>query len=109
MVVRGGLSVKMSDRFMKDFESLSPDLKLCAIECLEDFGREFLPNARRPHSVTSKGVKPTIFTMDVTRNKSHKLSYLVKGNVAFLLRLDTHRSIDRDPGYTDAKLATVDV
>ncbi|PWB21313.1 hypothetical protein DCO45_02645 [Comamonas sp. JNW] len=107
MVVRGGLSVKMSERFIRDFESLSPDLKLCAIECLEDFGREFLPNARRPHSVSPKGVKPPIFTMDVTRNKSHKLSYLIKGNVAFLLRLDTHRSIDRDPGYADARSAEI--
>lgn len=108
MVVRGGLSVKMSERFIRDFESLSPDLKLCAIECLEDFRREFLPNARRPHSVTPKGVKPTIFTMDVTRNKSHKLSYLVNGNVAYLLRLDTHRSIDRDPGYADARSAELE-
>lgn len=53
--------------------------------------------------MTPRGQKPTIFTVDLTSNKAWKLSYMRKGAVIWLLRVDTHRELDRDPGRAAAK------
>ena len=62
-----------------------------------DFERDPLPSSRRPHSVTPRGQKPTVFTMDVTSNKAYKLSFHLEDGGAVLRRVGTHGQIDRTP------------
>lgn len=40
---------------------------------------------------------PSIYTIHVTRNHSHKLSFELVGNVAVLRKIGTHKEIDRAP------------
>jgi hypothetical protein len=105
MNIRGGLSIKLVPRFISEYQSLSIDMRRETDACISEFRRDPLPNARRPHVVTFRGVKPMIFTMDVTKNKAYKLSFIIKGKVAVLLRVGTHKVLNRDPGYTEAKVA----
>lgn len=104
MGIRGGLAIKLVPRFISEYQALSMDIRREADACISEFLRDPLPNARRPHVVTSRGMKPMIYTMDVTKNKAYKLSFIVKGNVAVLLRVGTHKVLDRDPGYSEAKV-----
>jgi hypothetical protein len=41
--------------------------------------------------------KPGIYTIHVTANHSHKLSFELVGDVAELRRIGTHKEIDRTP------------
>ena len=93
--MRGGLQIRLTERFERDYKSLSPDIRNAVDECMEEFERDPLPPGRRPHSVTARGHKPMVYTMDVTSNKSHKLSFQLEGNVAVLRRIGTHKQIDR--------------
>ena len=86
-----------SQRFIKDYRSLPSDIQYAVAECIEDFERDPMPESRRPHSVTPKGQRPIIYTMDVTSNKSHKLSFDVQGESVILRRVGTHKQIDRTP------------
>lgn len=95
--MRGGLAIRFTEKFERDYKALSPDIRKAVDECLAEFVRDPLPPGRRPHSVTSRERKPTIFTMDVTSNKSHKLSFQIEGLVATLRRIGTHKELDRSP------------
>lgn len=93
----GGLSVQMTNSFIRDFDRLSNDLRAAVIACIDDLKEEVVPPGRRLHVVSPKGKKPTIFTVDVRSNKSHKLSFQVENRVAILRRIATHKEIDRSP------------
>lgn len=97
--------VKFSPSFLKDLKRLPPDISKEIGLCLQDLAAVPIPQSRRSHSVTPRGQKPTIFTVDLTPNKAWKLSYMRKGPVIWLLRVDTHRELDRDPGRAAAKAA----
>lgn len=95
--MKGGLSFTTTLRFERDFSSLPMDIKKAVAGCIEDFARDPLPPGRRPHSVTPRGQKPTVFTMDVTSNKAYKLSFHLEDGRAVLRRVGTHGQIDRTP------------
>lgn len=93
--MKGGRPIELSRRFVKDFRGLPPDIRRAVVQCIEDFERDPLPESRRPHSVTPKGQRPIIYTLDVTPNKSHKLSFEVVDDVVIVRRVGTHKQIDR--------------
>lgn len=97
--------VKFSDKFLKDFRDLPDDLVSPVKACLADLECVPIPQGRRAHSVTPRGQRPNIHTVDVLSNKSWKLSFLWKGPVIWVLRVCMHNEMDRDPGRTAAKLA----
>ena len=96
--MRGGLAVRITDKFQRDYARLPQDLLAAVDRCIEDLVADPIPASRRAHSVTPRGHKPTIYTVDVTSNKAYKLSFYVEGRVAVLLRVGSHGRIDRSPG-----------
>ena len=60
-----------------------------------DIQKDPMPGVRRPHSVTPRGKKPTVYTVDVTANKAYKMSFQMDGDTAILRRVGTHKAIDR--------------
>ena len=107
--MRGGLKCILSGPFQASFDRLPLDVQREVAECVEEFGRDPLPAARRPHRITARGKRPIIYSMDVTKNKAYKVSFAVLNNRAVLLLVDSHKSIDRNPGnrVVDAALAKV--
>lgn len=89
------LSVRMPDEFVAAYLKLAPDVRAAVGECINDLERDPIPSSRRPHSVTPRGQRPVIYTVDVFSNKSYKLSYHIEGRVAVLRRVGTHKQIDR--------------
>lgn len=96
-------SVKLSPKFIRDFKGIPADLVEQVRSCLIDIEKVPIPQTRRMHSVTPRGKKPTIFTVDVVSNHSWKLSYIKVAQTIWVLRVATHREIDRDPGASEAK------
>lgn len=96
-------SVKFSAKFLRDFKGLSGDLCDAVHACLLDIEKEPIPQTRRVHSVTPRGHKPTIFTVDVKSNHSWKLSFVRVRQTVWALRVATHREMDRDPGRSEAR------
>ena len=84
----------MTALFERDFKRLSPDIQKQALACISDLEKDPLPQSRRPHSVTPKGYKPVVFTLDLNSNKSHKMSFHLENGIAVLRRVSTHSKID---------------
>lgn len=93
--MKGGLAYRITDRFERDYRGLQVDLQRAVDECIFDLESDPIPSSRRPHSVTPRGTRPNVLTVDVTANKSHKLSFHIEGRVAVLRRVGTHKQIDR--------------
>lgn len=99
----GGYVIRFAPIFERDLKALPRDIREQVMGCIEDVGQVPIPQSRRPHAVTPKGQRPVIYTVDVTGNKSHKMSYMIRENVVYLLRVGTHKMLDRDPGRKSAK------
>lgn len=82
--------------FENSFKKLSEEQKAEARQAILDLLRQPIPALRRFKSLTGY-VNPKIFTIHVTRNHSHKLSFELVGSVAVLRRVGTHKEIDRAP------------
>ena len=93
----GGLSVQLTQAFEKDFAGFPGDIQRAILGCIRDLEQEPIPAGRRVHSVSAKGKKPTIYSADVTSNKSYKLTFHIEQRVAYLRRVATHKQIDRSP------------
>ena len=85
----------MTSRSKRDYKKLDANLQAK----VDDVLRSLVPwpalGALRHH--TLNGHTPTIHVVDVTRNRSHQLTFLIDGEVARILRVSTHREIDRSP------------
>lgn len=92
--MQGGYGIAFTERFKKDYKSLSPDLQTAVDNCIKDLAKDPIPATRRAHRVNN-GQFPKVFSLDVTSNKSHKLSFEINGTQALLRRVGTHREIDR--------------
>lgn len=92
--MQGGFGIALTERFKKDYKKLSPDLQKAVDDCITDLAKDPIPASRRAHRINT-GQFPKVFSLDVTSNKSHKLSFEIDGNQAVLRRVDTHREIDR--------------
>lgn len=95
--MKGSLVPLLTKRFQSDFKRLSVDIQKKALECIEDFSRDPLPESRRPHRVNPGGEVPKVFSMDVTSNKKYKLTFQFDGDTAILRRIGSHDEIDRAP------------
>ena len=93
--MKGGWAIRLTDRFVKDFKSLPIDLQKQVEACIKDLGVDPIPNTRRAHRISIAGHRPQVFSVDVSSNKSHKLSFEIDGNTAVLRRVGTHRELDR--------------
>lgn len=82
--------------FKNSFKKLSNEQKLEAAEAIEDLRCSPIPALRRFKSLTGFA-NPKIYTIHVTSNHSHKLSFELVGTVAVLRRVGTHKEIDRAP------------
>lgn len=80
-----------SKRFLKDIKRLDAKLQEAVEQALEDMLKDPIPNGRRMEKIGS------IYTIHVTGNHSHKLSFSIDGEVARLRRFGTHREIDDAP------------
>jgi mRNA-degrading endonuclease RelE of RelBE toxin-antitoxin system len=88
--------LRFTDRFQREYKSLSVELKQAVDETIRDLNKDPIPTVRRFHSL--KGFKnPKLYTVDVTSNKAYKISLAIDGETATLRRIATHKEIDRAP------------
>lgn len=82
--------------FINSFSGLTDDMAESAINALEDLLKDPQPARLRLHKL--QGYKnPKVYTIDITTNKSHKISFELIGSVAVLRKAGTHKEIDRAP------------
>lgn len=84
-----------TQRFQRDFRKLDEPLRLAVAQALKDLLNDPVPKALRHHTLS--GYRPTIHVVDVTRNHSHQITFECDGTTAVLLRIGTHKEIDRLP------------
>jgi ABC-type protease/lipase transport system fused ATPase/permease subunit len=86
---------ELTSRAKRDYKRLDAALQ----ERVDEVLRMLVPwptaGALRHHTLS--GYRPPIHVVDVTVNRSHQLSFTVEGTVARVLRVSTHREIDRSP------------
>lgn len=89
-------TIELTERFKRDFKRLDPVLQLRVQDILAD---QLIPwptrGALRHHTLS--GIKPPVHVLDVVGNHSHQITFQLNGDVATLLRVGTHREIDRTP------------
>lgn len=90
------VEVEPSERFLRDLKSLTEEQKAAVKATLKRLTGQSPRGVLRLHNL--KGYpKPTIWKVDVNSQHTHQITFEVRGNVAFLLRVGTHKQIDRDP------------
>lgn len=85
-----------SKSFQNRLKSLPDEIRADAIEVIKDLLKDPMPKRIRFHRHEGYS-RPTIFTVHVTRNHSHKLSLELRGTTAILRSIGTHKQIDRAP------------
>jgi mRNA-degrading endonuclease RelE of RelBE toxin-antitoxin system len=98
-VTAGGLRIAALDfteRFKKELNALSPDLRTQVDEVLSQLLQYPIPRGLRFHKLNGYR-NPCLYSVTVTGNDSHKVSFSIDGNIAVLRRIATHRRIDRNP------------
>lgn len=86
---------ELTSRFKRDYKRLDPTTQ----ERVDAVLRMLVPwptSAGLRHHTLS-GYKPPVHVVDVYTNHSYQVSFRIEGTVARLLRVDTHREIDRSP------------
>lgn len=84
------------DSFANSFKQLRPEIKQEAVCAIADILRQPMP-ARLRFEKLSGYRNPSIYTIHITRNHSHKLSFEIQGTTAILRKIGTHKEIDRVP------------
>lgn len=95
----GGLRIEALDfteKFKRQLNALSPDLRRQAEEVLRQLLEDPIPRGLRFHKLNGYR-NPCLYTVTVTGNDSHKISFSIDGNVAVLRRVATHKHVDRSP------------
>lgn len=95
MVIRK-IDVEAYPRFVSDVKRLPDNVRDFLKSALQDLIKDPRPKRIRFEKLKGKN-KPPIYTIHVTPNHSHKLSFEINGDVAILRRVDTHKVIDRTP------------
>lgn len=86
-----------TERFDKDFSALDQCLKKQTGECLRLLMRNPRAKSLRAHALQGGG-KPTIYKIDIDPNHSYQITFILEGTTAVLLRVGSHKQIDRHPG-----------
>ena len=84
--------VRYSDTFMALLRKQSPEVKQAARQAIKDLVKDPYPKKYRLEKQT-----PEAWTIHVTSNHSHKLSFELVGDTAVLRKIGTHKEIDRAP------------
>lgn len=85
-------NVQYSDQFKVLFIKLPPEIQKAARQAVTDLVSNPHPKKYRLEKQT-----PEAWTIHVTRNHSHKLSFELVGGTAILRKIGTHKEIDRAP------------
>lgn len=82
--------------FQNSYKSLPDDVKASFKEAYRQLLEDPQPKKLRLEKLA--GYKnPGIYTIHITANHSHKLSFELIGSIAELRRIGTHKEIDRTP------------
>lgn len=88
--------IDLTERFKKDFSKLPREVAERVKSIIKD---ELMPwptrKVLRHHTLS--GYSPTIHKLDVVQNKAYQLSFEIEGDTAKLLRVTTHKEMDRSP------------
>lgn len=84
--------VRYSEQFKALLEKQSPEVKAAARQAVKDLALDPHPKKYRLEKQTTEA-----WTIHVTRNHSHKLSFELVGDTATLRKIGTHKEIDRAP------------
>lgn len=84
------------ESFANDFKRLAPEIKVLAAKSISDLQRDPMPKRLRFEKLSGYR-NPSIYTIHVTSNHSHKASFELVGTMAVLRRIGTHKEIDRAP------------
>ncbi len=82
--------------FQNSYRSLSDEVKACFKEAYRSLLDDPQPKKLRLEKLSGHK-NPGIYTIHITPNHSHKLSFELIGTVAELRRIGTHKEIDRTP------------
>lgn len=82
--------------FKNSYKKLTDDIKDSLGLALEGLILDPQPKRLRLEKLQGNN-KPPIYTIHITANHSHKLSFELNGDVAVLRRVGTHKEIDRKP------------
>lgn len=86
-------SFSFTERFQRELNAAPPDVQRAARDSLQ----ALLENPRSVRAHRLKGYKPAIFSMDAMSNHAWQISFELNGTDAKLIRLGTHKQIDRAP------------
>lgn len=84
--------VQYSDAFHRQYARLPKEIQQCARKAVKDLVADPHPKRYRLEKQTGE-----IWTIHVTANHSHKLSFTLDGETALLRKIGTHKEIDRAP------------
>lgn len=91
----GGIkTIERTTAFKRDFKRLDPQLQKQVGDAIADLLADPVPANRRFHAIDHG--RPKVYSIDVTGNKSHKISLEINGTHCTLRRVGTHRDIDRN-------------
>lgn len=82
--------------FQNSYKALSEDVKSAFKEAYRLLLQDPQPKKLRLEKLSGYK-RPGIYTIHITANHSHKLSFELIGTVAELRRIGTHKEIDRTP------------
>lgn len=98
LVGSGGLVIRGFDRKATFDKTLKrhPELHEQVKEALNALKQDPRPKWIRFEKL-SQYRNPAIYSIHVTKNHSHKITFEVEGDIAILRKLATHKEIDRNP------------
>lgn len=82
--------------FAISVKKLPDDIKAHLKDAMKDLLNNPQPKRLRLEKLKGNG-KPPIYTIHITPNHSHKLSFEISGDVAVMRIVGTHKQIDRKP------------
>lgn len=81
-----------SESFKTQLKKLPEEIQMAARQAVKDLVSDPFPKKYRLEKQTRE-----VWTIHVTSNHSHKLSFALDGDTATLRKIGTHKEIDRAP------------
>ena len=84
--------ISYTDQFKAQIRKLPTEIQVAARQAVKDLVLDPHPKKYRIEKQTHE-----VWTIHITRNHSHKLSFVLDGDTAILRKIGTHKEIDRAP------------